>query len=76
MSPQSLRRDPFGYGTRPATFSAWTMAIVFAAVAMLSFAVDQAVSLAPGAEERSGLNPPSLLHPVQLIETLIDAASE
>ncbi len=76
MSPHSLRRDPFGYGKRPATFSAWTMAIVFATVAMLSFAVDQTVSLAPSSEEPSGFDPPSLLHPVQLIKTLIDAASE
>jgi hypothetical protein len=76
MRPQSLRRDPFGYSQRPATFSAWTMAIVFATVAVVSFAIDQAVSLATSFEEQSKLDPPSLLHPVQLIETLIDAASE
>jgi hypothetical protein len=76
MSPQLQHRDPFGYGRRPATFSAWTMAIVFATVATVSFAIDQAVSLAPSTEAPSKLEPPSLLHPVQLIETLIDAASE
>jgi hypothetical protein len=74
MSPRSQRRDPFAYGTsRRGTFSAWTMAIVFATVAMLSFAVDQTLSLAPDAEEQ---NAPSVLHPVQLIQSLMDAASD
>ncbi len=42
MSPRSPHRDPFAYGsTRRGTFSAWTMAIVFATVAMVSFAIDQ-----------------------------------
>jgi len=49
------------------------MAIVFATVAMISFAIDQTLSLGPNADERST---PSLLHPVQLIESLIDAASD
>jgi hypothetical protein len=49
------------------------MAIVFATVAMLSFAVDQMFTLAPNAEEQ---NAPSLLHPVQLIQSLMDAASD
>jgi hypothetical protein len=62
-------------GSQPPTFSAWTMAIVFITVAMLSFAIDQAVILTP-ADEQAGQNLPSLLHPVQLIESLIDAASE
>ena len=74
MSPRSQRRDPFAYGSRRhGIFSAWTMAIVFATVAVASFAIDQTLSLAPGAEEQ---NAPSLLHPVQLIQSLIDAASE
>jgi len=74
MSPRSQRRDPFAYGTsRRGTFSAWTMAIVFATVAMLSFAVDQTLSLAPDAEEQ---NAPSVLHPVQLIQSLMNAASD
>ena len=74
MSPRSQRRDPFAYGsTRRGTFSAWTMAIVFATVAMVSFAIDQTLTLAPNAEEQ---NPPSLLHPVQLIQSLMNAASD
>jgi hypothetical protein len=49
------------------------MAIVFATVAMLSFAVDQTLSLAPNAEEQNAL---SLLHPVQLIQSLMDAGAD
>jgi hypothetical protein len=49
------------------------MAIVFATVAMLSFAIDQTLDLAPNAEEQ---NAPSVLHPVQLIQSLMDAASD
>ena len=73
MSPRPQLRDPFAYGSRRGIFSAWTMAIVFATLAMVSFAIDQTLSLAPSAEEQ---NTPSLLHPVQLIESLIDAASD
>jgi len=73
MSPRSQVRDPFVYGTRRGTFSAWTMAIVFATVAMVSFAIDQTLSLAPNAEEQDA---PSLLHPVQLIQSLVEAASD
>jgi hypothetical protein len=73
MSRISQFGDPFAYRP-PATFSAWAIAIVFATVAMLSFAIDQTVSLSSGIEEQQ--SSPSLLHPVQLIETLIDAASE
>jgi hypothetical protein len=75
MSARSHLRDPFAYGSssRRETFSAWTMAIVFATVAMASFAIDQTLSLAP---EFEGQNAPSLLHPVQLIESLIEAASD
>jgi hypothetical protein len=49
------------------------MAIVFATVAMLSFAVDQTLSLSPNAEEQNAL---SLLHPVQLIQSLMDAGAD
>ena len=74
MSPTPHRRDLFAYcSSRRGTFSAWTMAIVFATVAMLSFAIDQTLDLAPNAEEQ---NAPSLLHPVQLIQSLMDAASD
>ena len=60
-------------GGRPHTFSAWTMAIVFATVAMISFAIDQAIVQLPAAGDEHDF--PSLLHPVQLIESLIDAAA-
>jgi hypothetical protein len=73
MSPRSQVRDPFAYGTRRGIFSAWTMAIVFATVAMVSFAIDQTLSLAPNAEEQDA---PSLLHPVQLIQSLVEAAAD
>ena len=74
MSPISQRRDPFAYGSRRrGTFSAWTMAIVFATVAVVSFAIDQTVNLAPNAEEQDA---PSLLHPVQLLQSFMDAASD
>ena len=63
-------------GRRPNTFSAWTMAIVFATVAMISFAIDQAIIQLPVAGEQHEHDFPSLLHPVQLIESLLDAASE
>jgi hypothetical protein len=49
------------------------MAIVFATVAMVSFAVDQTLNLVPNAEEQDA---PSLLHPVQLIQSFMDAASD
>jgi hypothetical protein len=74
MSPRSQRHDPFAYGSsRRGTLSAWTMAIVFATLAMLSFAIDQTLSLTPNAEEQ---NAPSLLHPVQLIQSLMDAGAD
>jgi len=73
MSPRPQFRDPFAYRSRRGTFSAWTMAIVFATVAMISFAIDQTLTLAPNAGEQ---NAPSLLHPVQLIQSLVDAASD
>ena len=70
MSAKPQFRDPFAYG-RHGAFSAWAMAIAFATLAVMSFAIDQAVSLSP--DEKSA---PSLLHPVQLIESLFDAASD
>jgi len=73
MNAKSQLRDPFAHLGRRGTFSAWAMAIVFATVAVVSFAIDQTVSLSPGSEEQSA---PSLLHPVQLIESVIDAAWE
>lgn len=76
MRPKSQLRDPFAYGNRRGTLCAWTMAVVFATVAALSFAVDQTITLSPGAEAKDETNPLSLLHPVQLIRSLIDAASQ
>jgi hypothetical protein len=58
------------------TFSAWVMAIVFAAVATLSFAIDQTVTLAPSAADQREIDLPSLLHPAELIASLLDAASK
>ena len=52
------------------------MAIVFATVAMISFAIDQAIIQLPVVGEQNEHDFPSLLHPVQLIESLLDAASE
>jgi hypothetical protein len=77
MSRKSqLRLFSFGDRRGRGTFSAWAMAIVFATVAMASFAIDQAVILSPAAKDQGKLDPPSLLHPVQLIESLINAGSE
>ena len=76
MSPNSQRYQPLGYRTQRGAFSAWTMAIVFVTVAMVSFALDQAVVQSLTAEDAGVAHPPSLLHPVELIESLIDAASE
>ena len=56
--------------------SAWTMAIVFATVAMISFAIDQTIVLLPVAEEESDSELPSLLHPVLLLQSLINAAAK
>lgn len=49
------------------------MAIVFVTVAMVSFAIDQTLSLGPDVEDQ---NAPSLLHPIQLIESLMDATAD
>ena len=73
MRPISQLHDPFAYGRRRGIFSAWTMAIVFATVAMVSFAIDQTLGLAPDVDDQ---NAPSLLHPVQLIQSLMEAAAE
>lgn len=74
MSARPQRGNAFACGSSGrGTLSAWTMAIVFATVAMLSFAIDQTLDLAPNAEEQ---NAPSLLHPIQLIQSLMDAASD
>ena len=73
MYAKSQLRDRFGYGNRCEIFTAWAMAAVFATVAVVSFAIDQMVSLPPNPDEQSA---PSLFYPVQLIHSLIGAASE
>jgi hypothetical protein len=74
MSPKSQLGDPLAYRTRRRTFSAWAISIAFATIAMLSFAIDQTITLSSDTQEQ--LDPPSLLHPVQLIQSVIDAVSE
>ena len=74
MSPESQLDDPLAYGTRRGTFSAWAMAIAFTTIAMLSFAIDQTITLSSDAQEQR--DPPPLLHPVQLIQSVIDAVSQ
>jgi hypothetical protein len=76
MSPKSQLRHRFGNGSRQGTFSAWMIVIVFATVAMISFAIDQAVTPAPSAEDQGDFEPPTLLHPVLLLESMIGGASE
>jgi hypothetical protein len=61
--------------TQPrATFSAWAMSIVFAVIAMISFAVDQSAvsSLVTGRDLSQSLGE---FGPVRLIQSLIDTAS-
>jgi hypothetical protein len=59
---------------RRATFSAWAMSIVFAAIAAISFAVDQTMVSSLGAGDDLGRSLGSL-SPVRLIQSLIDTAS-
>ena len=56
--------------TRRATFSAWAMSIVFAAIAAVSFAIDQTVDLTIAAGGEHG----ELSAPVQLLNSWIDTA--
>jgi hypothetical protein len=73
MNARSQLRDPFANLQKHGTFSAWAMAIAFATVAVVSFAIDQSVSLSPIPQEEGAA---SWLHPVQLIESVMDAFSE
>lgn len=62
---------------RRATFSAWAMSIVFVAIAVLSFAVDQTVALSPAAGEAAGIGASFVdLSPARLIQSLIDPAAD
>ena len=58
----------------PAAFSAWAMSVMFAAIAVLSFAVDQTVILSDAVGgDRDRLHPPfAAFSPVRLIQSLID----
>jgi hypothetical protein len=73
MNAKSQLRDPFANLGKRGTFSAWAMAIAFATVAVVSFAVDQTVSLSSSAQEESA---PSLLNPVDFLKALIDTGSK
>jgi hypothetical protein len=56
--------------TRRATLSAWAMSIVFAAIAAISFAIDQTVDLSIAA----GGGRSELSGPAQLLHSWIDSA--
>jgi len=75
MSATSQLRHRLVANQRRATLSAWAMSIVFAAIAAISFAVDQTVvsSLGAGGDLGQFLDEFS---PVRLIQSLIDTASE
>jgi hypothetical protein len=53
------------------------MAIVFVAIAVLSFAVDQTVALSPDAGDAAGMGASMVdLSPARLIQSLIDPAAD
>ena len=56
--------------TRRAAFSAWAMSIVFAAIAAVSFAIDQTVDLTIVAGDGHG----EVSGPAQLLHSWIDTA--
>lgn len=69
--------------TRTATFSAWVVSIVFAGIAVISFAVDQSViTSAPFIEtetrtEAVGIDQSvAVFSPLRLIERLVGGSSE
>ena len=71
MSANLQLRSRLIENRRGATFSAWAMSLVFAAIAAISFAIDQRVvtSLAAGSDLGE------LSHPAQIIQSWIDTAS-
>jgi hypothetical protein len=80
-NPQPRRRSATNIPT--ATFSAWLMSIVFAGIAVISFAVDQSViTSAPFGDRGTEAHPIGLdqsgvvLSPLRLIETLFGSGSE
>jgi hypothetical protein len=69
--------------TRTDTISAWVVSIVFAGIAVISFAVDQSVITAAPfseAETKTGAveiyHPVAVFSPVRLIEMLVGGPSE
>jgi hypothetical protein len=75
MSTNSQLRWRPQANRRRATFSAWAMSIVFVAIAVISFAVDQTVMLSPTAGDAPTIGAPLLeLSPVRLIQSLIDTS--
>jgi hypothetical protein len=83
MIANSRLRQRLEANKRPATFSAWAMSVVFAAIAVISFAVDQTVTLSDAAGfDRDGVRAPRMgegvagFGPVRLIQSLIDPASD
>jgi hypothetical protein len=69
--------------SRTATFSAWVVSIVFAGIAVISFAVDQSVITSAffiGAETKTetvGIDHSvAVFSPLQLIESLVGGSSE
>jgi hypothetical protein len=70
MSASSQLRWRTQATTRRATFSAWAMSIVFAAIAAISFAIDQTVDLTIAAGGGHG----ELSEPAQLLPSWIDSA--
>ena len=80
-NPRPRRRS--ATNTRTATFSAWVMSIMFAGIAVISFAVDQSViTLAPLSDSRTEAQPAGLdqsgavFSPLRLIEMLVGRAIE
>ena len=74
MSATRQRRHRSIANQRRATFSAWAMSIVFAAIAAISFAVDQTMVSSLGAGDDLGRSLGAFT-PVRLIQSLIDTAS-
>ena len=75
MSATSQLRYRLRLNQPRATFSAWAMSIVFVAIAMISFAVDQSVVSSLGTEGELGQSLGEF-GPVRLIQSLIDTASD
>jgi hypothetical protein len=78
MNANSQLRRRAATSTRTATFSAWVMSIVFAAIAVISFAVDQSViTSAPFIEAATKAEAVGMDHsaavfgPLRLIEMLV-----